>query len=379
MRVDNQAPLICSNKLAGFLLFSVLSTLVGCASDSFLTTDGVTGVTPTSPPSSAAATTKKPAPKPPVSNADRPSSTQNQSDANNKPSTKAASLPCNDVQACKNKGLETSTGTGFFITNDGTLITNHHVVAGAQALFVLINNRLTRAHIEALSEENDLAMLKVDAPSIPIPFSTTEPQKGAEVLALGFPNIDIQGSELKATVGHINSLTGINNDRKLIQFDAPVQPGSSGGPVINDIGQVVAVVRATLSTSGTAAQNVNYAVKMTYARTLDGFSALVSASHNGQKLSPQALVSTYEHSVVPIINYRKLKTAAPPKQVTPVKPKASNTPSPAQSANSETDATSRQEAQPSVPSILPVIKADELPRATQPSRSQYIYKERPQP
>ena len=91
-----------------------------------------------------------------------------------------------------------------------------------------------------------------------------------EVLVLGYPLIALQGQEQKATVGRINALSGFQGDVRYFQIDAPIQPGNSGGPLLNARGEVVGVVTATLDPVGTLRatgslpQNVNYAVKADY-------------------------------------------------------------------------------------------------------------------
>ena len=95
-------------------------------------------------------------------------------------------------------------------------------------------------------------------------------------MTLGYPLVHIQGQEQKATFGHVNSLSGSDDDIRFMQIDVPVQPGNSGGPLIAKNGTVVGVVTATLDqinalkVSGALPQNVNYAVKSDYVRPLLG-------------------------------------------------------------------------------------------------------------
>jgi len=118
---------------------------------------------------------------------------------------------------------------------------------------------------------NDVALLKVLAETKPLPFfDQSRISKGEEVFTLGYPLMLIQGQEQKATFGRINSLSGITDDFRFMQIDVPVQPGNSGGPLINTKGEVIGVVTATLDQlitlkiSGALPQNVNYALKFEY-------------------------------------------------------------------------------------------------------------------
>ncbi len=178
----------------------------------------------------------------------------------------------------KEKGF--STGTGFFVTANGHIITNYHVIDGSDQLFVITKNGTKmRARYLKGDPSNDVAILKVDYASKPLPvLKENRLSVGDDVFTLGYPLIERQGQEQKVTFGHINALSGftskdrndINGDIRFIQIDVPVQPGNSGGPLLNDSGQVSGVVTATLDELSTMKdhghlpQNVNYAVKSDY-------------------------------------------------------------------------------------------------------------------
>jgi S1-C subfamily serine protease len=156
----------------------------------------------------------------------------------NRPSVPPAYKP---KEVRKEKGF--SSGTGFFITNDGYLITSFHVVEDATQ--ILIKNTQGEEYIAKYV-------------------------RGDEVFTLGYPLIQIQGQEQKATFGRICALSGIQDDIRFLQIDVPIQPGNSGGPLINRNGLVIGITTATLSQlnvlreSGSLPQSVNYAVKSDY-------------------------------------------------------------------------------------------------------------------
>ena len=163
------------------------------------------------------------------------------------------------------------TGTAFFVSWNGHLVTNHHVVAGGQRVQISLDDELVEAKVLEVDEENDLALLEVEAIRTPLYIAEeSELARGASVVALGYPLIPIQGRDQKATIGYINALSGIKGDDRYTQLDAAVQPGNSGGPVLNDRGEVVGVVTmilnamATLEVAGVIPQNVNYALKAKY-------------------------------------------------------------------------------------------------------------------
>jgi S1-C subfamily serine protease len=170
----------------------------------------------------------------------------------------------------KEKGF--NTGTGFFVSTDGYLITNYHVIEDSKKILVLTtDNKEFDAQVINGDPANDVALLKISGETKPLFFvDQNRTSKGEDVFTLGYPLIEIQGQEQKATFGRVNSLSGIAGDIRFIQIDVPVQPGNSGGPLINMNGQVIGVVTATLDqfialkASGTLPQNVNYALKCDY-------------------------------------------------------------------------------------------------------------------
>lgn len=145
-------------------------------------------------------------------------------------------------QVRKEKGY--ATGTGFFVTNNGYLITNHHVVDGAKEIVVVTEAKEELAATVVKSDPaNDVALLKVSKDSAAIPLSATfDTAKGGEVLTLGYPLVAIQGQEQKATFGRVNALSGVGGDIRYAQIDTPIQPGNSGGPLLNAKGEAIGVV-----------------------------------------------------------------------------------------------------------------------------------------
>jgi S1-C subfamily serine protease len=163
----------------------------------------------------------------------------------------------------------TRTGTGFFVSSNGHLITNLHVVDGATRIAIVDAGGVQILAVLVKSDrDNDVALLRAECESVPVALAEGKQlAKGEEVATLGYPLISIQGQEQKATFGHINSLTGIRGDVRYWQIDVPVQPGNSGGPLFDSSGRVVGVVSAMLNqfaalrAGGTIPQNVNYALK----------------------------------------------------------------------------------------------------------------------
>ena len=122
---------------------------------------------------------------------------------------------------------------------------------------------------------NDLALLQTFGRFEALPIQPSgEVRLGESVLTVGFPNPAVQGMQPKLTRGEISSVSGVADDPRAFQISVPVQPGNSGGALVNLRGNVVGIVAArlddlaTLSESGSLPQNVNYAVKSSYALLL---------------------------------------------------------------------------------------------------------------
>ncbi len=166
-------------------------------------------------------------------------------------------------------GVARGSGTGFFVSARGHVATSHHVVDGASSITVTVGDVSYDAKIVAIDPENDLAILETDARAAPLPLgSSVALRRAEEVFTLGYPLVNIQGSEQRASFGRINALSGQNNDPRYIQIDVPVQPGNSGGPLFGPSGAVVGVVSARLDdaavfgATGALPENISFAVKV---------------------------------------------------------------------------------------------------------------------
>jgi len=165
--------------------------------------------------------------------------------------------------------LPFASGTGFFITDDGYLISNYHVVKDATKVRLLTGVGLIDASSVKVDAANDLALLKAVGAFKSLPIATSRMVKlGATVAAVGFPDIGSQGFAPKLAKGEIASLSGIQDDPRYFQISLPVQHGNSGGALVDVHGNVVGIVSARLGveigkavTSDELPENVNYAVK----------------------------------------------------------------------------------------------------------------------
>jgi serine protease Do len=160
-------------------------------------------------------------------------------------------------------------GTGFLVSDQGDFLTNHHVVKGCATLSI----DGMPATVVATDAAFDLALLRVSpAPSAsPAQFSEKPARLNSDVTVIGYPLPDLLGG-MNVTRGSVTSLKGIAGDGVRMQISAPVQPGNSGGPVVNAAGQVVGVVVSKLDAqmvadaTGDIPQNINFAIRAEIAK-----------------------------------------------------------------------------------------------------------------
>lgn len=165
-------------------------------------------------------------------------------------------------------------GTGFFLSKNGYIITNNHVIENAKSIKISgINDDYQKsftARVEITDKQNDLAILKITDSSfkplanVPYTFKYTTSNVGEDCFVLGYPLISTMGMDIKLTNGIISSKTGYEGNIAEYQMSAPVQPGNSGGPLFDKNGNIIGVVCAKHS----GAENASYAIKASYIRNL---------------------------------------------------------------------------------------------------------------
>lgn len=186
-----------------------------------------------------------------------------------------------------------STGTGIVVSASGALVTNHHVVADCDVITVSRAGRESSAQLIFADSRNDLAVLQADA-DIGRPVELrggAYVRPGDDVIAIGFPLQDLLSDEPKITRGIVNSLSGLGNDMRVLQISAPVQPGNSGGPLLDSSGHLIGIVTSKLDAIamaeyvGDIPQNVNFALKISLLRDMldvNGISYVSAATAKGR-------------------------------------------------------------------------------------------------
>jgi serine protease Do len=178
---------------------------------------------------------------------------------------------------------ETFTGTAFAVSEEGDLVTNEHVISGCSghqygnSLTVRQGKVRTGGAVRVSDKSLDLAVVRFS----PTSFGTASKLRaiaalrdspplrvGEQAISYGFPLIGALATEGNLTVGNVSALHGLGDDPHYIQITTPVQPGNSGGPLLDSGGNIIGVVAAKLNAlgfmraTGDIPQNVNFAVEL---------------------------------------------------------------------------------------------------------------------
>jgi serine protease Do len=157
-----------------------------------------------------------------------------------------------------------SLGTGFVVRKDGWIATNFHVIAAGTQIVVALPDGREFQVVEILNAnpQHDLALVRIEADNLPtLPLGDSDALRpGDPVVAIGHP----LGLEDTVSNGLVSAVREVGDDFTILQISAPIAPGSSGGPIFNDKGEVVGI--ATLILTG--GQNLNFGVPVKYLRPI---------------------------------------------------------------------------------------------------------------
>jgi len=202
-----------------------------------------------------------------------------------------------------------SQGTAWCVEKSGHYVTNAHVVLNADEIAIGFSEAdSVPARVVRIDRRTDLALLRVTTENhecVPIPLSGVVPRTGDDITVIGFPLSAFLGSEPRMNSGIVNARSGIAGDITRFQIDAAVQPGSSGGPVLDGTGSVVGIVVEKLKDSASPdmdVENVNFAIKISYLRPLLDEANVVPVFRESvhSASSHSDVFRQYERSVVPV-------------------------------------------------------------------------------
>ena len=190
------------------------------------------------------------------------------------------------------RAADISGGSGVVIGAHGEVLTNAHVVENCTKITV---RSLSASRLVARDEKNDLAVVHSSLPASPVAvFREGGPVRaGDAVVALGYPLSGLLADTASLSVGNVSALAGLGDDSRFLQISAPVQPGNSGGPLLDASGHLIGIVTGKLDVMrlapflGDIPQNVNFALKAEVVRTfLDSKGIVYQTARSEQQLSP---------------------------------------------------------------------------------------------
>jgi S1-C subfamily serine protease len=175
-------------------------------------------------------------------------------------------------------------GSGFILSTEGFVVTNHHVIEDAKRIEIDIRNgedwATVVAEVVAFDAASDLAILKFDPSALKhidaIPFSikTEVADLGTKVFTMGFPQTNYLGSDLKFSEGSVSSRSGYKGDVTAYQVSVPIHGGNSGGPLFDSDGSLIGIIKSSVP----GLQNVSYGIKASY------LADMIKSMDNGPKI-----------------------------------------------------------------------------------------------
>ena len=186
------------------------------------------------------------------------------------------------------KIVPAGSGSGFFVSKNGHAITNYHVIQGCDINKLSFKGSQTEVKVLAVDKVNDIAILKSNAkPDVIFPVSNEDVSLLEDVIVAGFPLGKQISSAIKTHKGVVTALAGAGDNYSFFQTDAAINQGNSGGPIINQKGNVVGIAVATWVEEGV--QGVHFGIKSSTLKTFASANGLSFASPNFRDQSNKAL------------------------------------------------------------------------------------------
>ena len=188
-----------------------------------------------------------------------------------------------------NKIVAASSGTGFFITNKGHIVTNHHVIQGCNSVKVSYRGKKHNAQIISNDKMNDLSIIKVNATVYKVyPVSNSDVKLLQNVIIAGFPLGKRVSSAIKTSKGSVTALAGYGDNYSEFQTDAALNQGNSGGPIIDEKGNVVGVAVANYGKKE-GVESFNFGIKSSTLKTFVNSNGIKLLNPNFRKQSNEDL------------------------------------------------------------------------------------------
>ena len=201
----------------------------------------------------------------------------------------------------KAKRPRTTVGAGIVATLDGMIVTNNHVARGCERITVVdFRKRRARAEFVTADARNDLALIRVDREfeEAAVFRRGVQLQAGESVTVVGYPLASILGAEPNVAFGYVSATAGPRGNAAMFQISAPIHKGNSGGPILDQSGNVTGIVTSKLNAlavqkkTGDLPQNISFGVKGEMAQLfMDGQGVDYERGANEEKLENTQLAT----------------------------------------------------------------------------------------
>ena len=228
-----------------------------------------------------------------------------------KPEKKEITKPSPD----DNKVVAAGSGSGFFVSSEGHVITNHHVVDGCKTTKVNFRGSEIEAKVLSIDKVNDIAILKTNInPNNIFPVSNEDVSLLEDVVVAGYPKGKKISSAIKTHKGVVTALAGAGDNYSNFQTDATINAGNSGGPIVNQKGNIVGIAVATWAEEGV--QGIHFGIKSSTLKTFASSNSLKFLPPNNEDLTNKELgeliteATVYLECHMTIANIKKMVAEA---------------------------------------------------------------------
>jgi S1-C subfamily serine protease len=208
----------------------------------------------------------------------------------------------------------TSIGSGIVASADGVIVTNHHVVDGCSRILV-IDSEKRRAMAERIASDpkSDLALIRAKQTFTEVATfrKGVQLQAGESVTVVGYPLASILGSESNVAFGYVSATSGVRGDASRFQISAPVHKGNSGGPILDQSGNVTGIVNAKLNAlavqkrTGDLPQNISFGIKAEVAQLFLEANRVAHQTGAGRRKLENTEVAAIGRAITVLVSCRK--------------------------------------------------------------------------
>lgn len=202
------------------------------------------------------------------------------------------------IEIGDNEVVRAASGSGFYITSSGYILTNQHVVDGCRKVTLNYNGKEFVTNLIASDSKNDLAILKSNVrPKRFYKLSPNDPKLLQEVIIAGYPLGKRVSSAIKTSKGSVTSLAGFGDNYSNFQTDAALNQGNSGGPIIDETGNVVGVAVANFGKQA-GVESFNFGIKSSTVKTFINSNDINFTRGSKSKLNNNQLVSLINDATI---------------------------------------------------------------------------------